>query len=230
LKPGAGANGQRKDASLMNRLNDLTGYRSWILVAGCFLFAWCASVAMAGQYNPDRNIGDPAPAWVDLPGVDEKRHSFKDLDKHEVIVVVFTCNSCPYAVDYEERIRRLAEKFGTADPRVAVVAINVNKVEADLLPAMKQRAEERGFNFPYLYDESQQIAKQYGAGRTPEFFVVNKLRQIVYMGAMDDNTKESEVKIRYVEDAIDATLAGKPIAVTETPAVGCAIRYAIERK
>ncbi|MGN6547984.1 MAG: thioredoxin family protein [Aureliella sp.] len=186
--------------------------------------------AFAGQYNPSVNVGDQGAAWVDLPGVDDKRHSLKDLEQRDVVVVVFTCNSCPYAVDYEERINRLAQKYQAPDARVGVVAINVNKIEADQMPAMKKRAEERKFVFPYLYDESQKIAKQYGAVRTPEFFVLNKQRKIVYMGAMDDSTKEADVKTRYVEDAIAATLNGKPIAVTETPPVGCAIRYARERR
>lgn len=186
--------------------------------------------AFAGQYNPSVNVGDQGAAWVDLPGVDDKRHSLKDLDQRDVVVVVFTCNSCPYAVDYEERINRLAQKYQTPDARVGVVAINVNKIEADQMPAMKKRAEERKFVFPYLYDETQKIAKEYGAVRTPEFFVLNKQRKIVYMGAMDDSTKEADVKTRYVEDAIEATLNGKPIAVTETPPVGCAIRYARERR
>ncbi len=147
-----------------------------------------------------------------------------------MVVVVFTCNSCPYAVDYEERINQLAEKYQGEASRVSVVAINVNTIEADQLPAMKKRAEQRQFKFPYLYDESQKIAKAYGAVRTPEFFVLNKERRIVYMGAMDDNTKADQVKTKHLEDAINATLNGQPIATTETPPVGCAIRYVRPRK
>lgn len=187
-------------------------------------------IAFAGKYNPSANIGDKAATWEDLPGVDGKHHSLKDFSKRDVLVVVFTCNSCPYAVDYEERINRLAQKYQAADSRVGVVAINANKIEADQMPAMKKRAEERQFVFPYLQDETQQVAKAYGAVRTPEFFVLDKERRIVYMGAMDDNTKEAEVKTRYLEDAVEATLAGRPIAETETPPVGCAIRYVRERK
>ncbi|MCC6508225.1 MAG: thioredoxin family protein [Pirellulaceae bacterium] len=184
----------------------------------------------AGKYNPNVEIGAQPAGWTDLPGVDDQRHSLKDLADRDVVVVVFTCNSCPYAVDYEERINRLAEKYSVAGSRVGVVAINVNKVEADLMPAMKKRAQERKFKFPYLFDETQQIAKAFGAVRTPEFFVLNKERRIVYMGAMDDNTKENAVKVHYLEDAIQATLSGKPIATTETPPVGCLIRFVRERK
>ncbi len=183
-----------------------------------------------GKYNSEKNIGDQPDAWVDLPGTDDKQHSLKELDKYDAVVVVFTCNSCPYAVDYEQRINELADKYAGPQSRVAVVAINVNKIEADQLPAMKKRAEERKFKFPYLYDETQKIAKAYGAVRTPEFFLLNKQRRIVYMGAMDDNTKADQVKTRFLEDAIAATLAEKPVSVTETPPVGCAIRYVRERK
>lgn len=199
------------------------------------LFPMLVCVAMvglvqAGKYNSEKNIGDQPEAWVDLPGTDGKQHSLKDLEKFDAIVVVFTCNSCPYAVDYEERINKLSQRYSSESSRVTVVAINVNKIEADQLPAMKKRVEERGLKYPYLYDESQKIAKAYGAVRTPEFFLLNKERRIVYMGAMDDNTKADQVKINYLENAIAATLEGKPIDSSETPPVGCAIRYVRERK
>ncbi len=188
------------------------------------------SVVEAGKYNSTVNIGDKMPAWRDLPGVDDKTHSLSDLDKYAVVVVVFTCNSCPYAVDYENRINQLAEKYQGSDSPVAVVAINANKIEADQLPAMKKRASERKFVFPYLYDETQQVAKSFGAVRTPEFFVLNRERQLVYTGAMDDNTKEDQVKTNYLQAAIDATMKGEAVATTETPPVGCGIRYVKERR
>lgn len=194
------------------------------------LLLGCTLPVLAGKYNADRNIGDQPAGWINLPGTDDKQHSLADLAQFEVVVVVFTCNSCPYAVDYEQRISQLAEKYQTKDSRVTLVAINVNKIEADQLPAMKKRVAERQLKYPYLYDETQKIAKAFGAARTPEFFVLNKERRIVYMGAMDDNTKPEQVKMRYLEDAIAATLAGQPIENAETPPVGCAIRYARERK
>jgi peroxiredoxin len=184
----------------------------------------------AGEYNPDKNIGDVSPAWKDLPGTDGKKHSLSDLSDKEVVVVAFTCNSCPYAVDYQERLKELASNYSASDSKVAVVAINVNAVPADSFEKMQERAEEVKFNFAYLFDESQQIAKDFGAGRTPEFFVLNKERKIVYMGAFDDNTKPADVKKHYVEDAIVATLKAEKVLVSETPPVGCAIRWAKERK
>lgn len=184
----------------------------------------------AGKFNPEKNIGDPAPVWADLPGTDEKTHSMKDFEDKEVLVLVFTCNSCPYAVDYEERVNNLAKQYSSKDSKVGLVAINVNKIEADKLPAMIRRATERQFVFPYLYDETQQIAKDYGAERTPEVFVLNKDRRIVYMGAIDDNSVASKVTKEYAKMAIEATLHGKTVETKETAPVGCAIRYARNRK
>lgn len=198
----------------------------WLLLGSTLMSA----ELLAGEFNPDRNIGDIAPAWKELPGTDGHKHSLSDLVEKEVLVVAFTCNSCPYAVDYQERINELANRYAGADSKVAVVAINVNAVPADSFEKMQQRAEEAKFNFPYLFDESQQIAKEYGAGRTPEFFVLNKERKIIYMGAFDDNTKPDQVTKRYVEDAISATLQGEPVKVAETAPVGCAIRWAKVRQ
>ena len=109
-----------------------------------------------------------------------------------------------------------------ASKSVAVVAICVNRVEEDKLPALTKRAEKKGFAFQYLYDESQQIAKKYGVPFTPEFFVLNKDRKVVYMGAMDDSTDPAGVKTKYVEDALNAVLKGDKPPVSETIAPGCA--------
>jgi peroxiredoxin len=184
--------------------------------------------AGAGEFNPVLSLGDQAPAWTSLPGVDGQSHSLVDLKDNEVVVVVFTCNSCPYAVDHEARLIELQRKFG--ERKVALIAINVNKVEADRLDAMKDRATERGFTFPYLYDESQQIAKDYGATYTPEFFVLNRNRQVIYMGSMDDSPNGTTVEKRYVELAVNAALDGNRPEVGETIAVGCAVRYELDRR
>lgn len=184
----------------------------------------------AGEYNPVLNIGDKAPAWKDLPGVDGKMHSLADLKDKPVVVVVFTCNSCPYAVDYQDRINALARQHEGDSGKVAVVAINVNLVPADSLAKMKARAKDKGFVFPYLFDETQEIAKAYGATRTPEFFVLNSERKVVYMGAMDDNSTAGKVKKKYVEPAIAAALAGNVPEVKETVAIGCNIRFARRRR
>ncbi|MGD9645571.1 MAG: thioredoxin family protein [Pirellulales bacterium] len=189
-----------------------------------------ASLASAGQFNEVLNIGDPAPSWSNLPGVDGREHSLADLADKQAVVVVFTCNSCPIAVDYEDRIIGVAKEFAGPDGKVAVVAINVNRIPEDSLEKMKERAEKKGFPFPYLYDASQQIARQYGANFTPEFFVLDRDRKVVYMGGMDDNSNPDKVTATYLKPAIEATLAGKAPEKTETPARGCRVRYARERR
>lgn len=189
-----------------------------------------SQLAVSGEYNPVLNIGDKAPAWKDLPGVDEKKLSLSDLEKKDVVVLTFICNSCPYAVDYENRLIAFAKKHPGKDSKVALVAVNVNKVDEDLPPKMKAKAEAKGFKFPYLFDETQQIAKDYGAGFTPEFFVLNKDRKVVYMGAMDDSPNADKVKRRYVEEAVAAALTGELPEVRETVPIGCRIRIERNRR
>jgi peroxiredoxin len=189
-----------------------------------------AAAAYAGKYNKTLGIGDNGPDFNNLEGADGKRHSLSDLKDKEVIVICFTCNTCPYAVDYEDRLIALAKKFESEGGKAAVIAINPNLVADDLLPAMQERAKKKGFNFIYLHDASrQQVAKSYGATYTPEFVVLDKNRKVVYLGAMDDSPDGKKVTKKYVEDAVAAALAGKAPAVAETPAVGCAVRYARER-
>ena len=197
-------------------------------LATLLVAAAATTIAAAGTYNPDRSIGDVVPAWQDLPGTDGGRHSWQDVAASELVVVVFTCNSCPCAVDYEDRINALVDRHRPAAageaPRVAVVAINANPIPADALPAMQARAEARGFRFPYLCDERQEVARSFGAVRTPEFFLLDRERRILYMGAMDDAADAAQVQATYLDDAIAAALAGREVPVAETPPVGCMIR------
>lgn len=181
--------------------------------------------AAGGEYNEVLSIGDAAPAWSDLPGVDDRRHSLADLADKEAVVVIFTCNSCPAAVDYEDRIIAFAEKHAGPESRVAVVAINVNTIEEDRLDKMKERATSKGFPFPYLYDESQDIARRYGAIFTPEFFILDRQRKIAYMGGMDNSSQPQGVTENYLEPALVAVLQGEKPAIEETVARGCRIRY-----
>ena len=118
------------------------------------------------------------------------------------------------------------KKHAGPESKVGFVAINVNTYEADRLPKMIERATERGFNFPYLYDESQKIGVELGATLTPEFFVLNKERRIVYMGAMDDNNAEKVARTNYLEAAVAAALKGESPALTETMPRGCVVKYA----
>lgn len=190
---------------------------------GLIILVICSATLSAGEFNPDKSIGDAAPAWEKLPGTDGKLHSSDDLKDAKVLVVIFTCNSCPYAVDAEERLIALS-RF-CQDNDAVLVAMNVNKVAADLLPAMKDKAKTKGYDFAYLFDETQSIAKQFGARYTPECFVLDAQRSIAYMGSIDDSPDGKSVTKTYARDAIKSVLAGETPAITESVPVGCRIRY-----
>ncbi len=193
----------------------------FLAVAGLLI----AQDSQAGKYNRKLSVGDAAPAWPALPGVDGHTHTLADLKDKDVVVIVITSNSCPVAQAYEDRIIEFAKKRAAPDSKVALVAINVNNLEEDRLPKMKERAKAKSYSFPYLYDESQKIGRVYGATVTPEFFVLNKERRVVYMGAMDDNMVPSEVKTQYLLPAVEAALKGMAPATSETHGFGCSIQY-----
>jgi peroxiredoxin len=182
-----------------------------------------ASATADAKEDKSVKVGDKAPAWQNLAGTDDKQHSLKDLKKSKAVAVVFTCNSCPVAVAYEDRLIKLTNDYKSKG--VAVVAINVNKDTKNDLDAMKQRAEEKGFTFAYLFDPSQQIARDYAATCTPHVFLLDGERKIAYMGAIDDNMNADEVKQHGLQDAIDAVLAGNEPAVAKTKQFGCGIKY-----
>jgi peroxiredoxin len=183
------------------------------------------AAAPAGEFNKVLSPGDAAPAWVDLEGTDGKKHSLADLKGKDVVVAVFTCNSCPAAVGYEDRIIAFANKHAGPGSKVAVVAINVNTIKEDQLPEMRKRAEKKKFPYPYLYDPSQEIARKYGASYTPEFFVLDRDRKVVYLGAMDDRSPPAAVRVSHLEAAVRAALAGEKPPTGETLARGCRIRF-----
>jgi peroxiredoxin len=168
-------------------------------------------------------VGDPAPAWEGLVGVDDANHSLSDLSLAKAVVVVFTCNSCPVAVAYQDRLKQIAADY--KDKGVELVAINVNNIEPDRLPAMKERATEENFEFAYLYDPTQESARAYNATVTPHAFLLDGDRKIAYAGAIDDSQNADSVTKTYLRDAIDAVLAGEAPAVTTSKAVGCGIKY-----
>jgi peroxiredoxin len=190
----------------------------WVLS----LTAVASAAAVAGEFNETLNIGDAGPAWKELPGTDDKTHSLADLPAEKLIAVVFTCNSCPVAAGYEERLVDFAKRH---EADVAVVAINVNKIPEDSLDKMKARAEERKLPYPYLFDATQQIARDYGAQSTPEVILLDRDRKVAYMGAFDDSTDPVKVGKKYLDDAVDAVLAGKAPETKETYPHGCRVRY-----
>lgn len=201
------------------------------LASFCSLLALVGiGLVAAGEYNPVLNVGDRGPEWKNLPGTDGKKHSLGDLKDKDVVVLFFTCNSCDVATEYEDRIIALANQIAGPKDRTAFVAVNVNKIPEDSLPEMKKRAEAKKFPFVYLFDETQQLAKAYGATSTPEFFVLDKSRKIAYMGGFDDSSNAKSVKQHFLADALEAVAAGKKPKTAETVAIGCLIRYERERR
>ena len=162
-----------------------------------------------------------------LPGVDDKTHAMSDYSDKNAVAVIFTCNHCPYAQAWEGRL--IAAQRDYADKGVQLLAIKANNAEShpgDSFDKMKERAQEQGFNFPYLRDESQEVARAYGAERTPEIFLFDKNGVLQYHGAPDDNHEDpAAVQNAYFRDALDAVLAGETPAVTQTPPVGCTIKW-----
>lgn len=163
-------------------------------------------------------IGAQAPAFK-AQGVDGKEYSLVSAKAAKATVLCFTCNGCPVAVAYEDRFIEFANKYGVQG--VQFIAINCNNATENL-KAMKQRAEEKGFTFPYAFDESGEAARAYGARVTPHIFIVDQHGKIAYRGAFDDNIKDA--KKHYVADAVAALLSGKAPETTTSKAFGCGIK------
>jgi peroxiredoxin len=162
-----------------------------------------------------------------LPGVDGKNYSLADFKDAKLLVIVFSCNHCPYVVGSEARILKFAADY--APKGVKLVAINSNETEKHPLDAfehMVTRAKEKGFPFPYLRDESQAVALAYGALRTPHFYVFDADRKLRYTGRMDDSPKvEANAKTHELRDAVDDLLAGRAVAVPLTNPLGCNVKW-----
>jgi peroxiredoxin len=171
-------------------------------------------------------IGDAGPDWSGLQGVDDKAHSLSDYAKAKAVVVVFTCNHCPVAVAYEDRLIALQSDYKAKG--VQLIAINSNSPEVqpgDSFEKMKQRAQSKGFNFPYLVDATQQVARDYGATCTPHVFVLDKARKVAYTGNVDDNQRNPEEATPNLRNALDAVLAGKPADPAKTRQFGCSVKW-----
>lgn len=171
-------------------------------------------------------IGDHAPAFS-LPGVDGQDHSLADHADKAAVAVIFSCNHCPYVLAWEDRMLRLQADY--APQGVQFLVINANNAQThpqDSFEQMQVRAREKAFKFPYLHDESQAVAKAYGAQRTPEVFLFDGQGKLRYHGTIDDNYDDpNAVRKQYLKDALDAVLAGQTPMVESTPAVGCTIKW-----
>jgi peroxiredoxin len=178
-------------------------------------------------YSKPIPLGTKAPDFRDLPGADGTSYSLADFSGRTAIVIVFSCNHCPYVQAYEDRINSIAREY--APQNVALVAINANNIDAypdDNLDEMAKRARAKGFVFPYVRDDTQEVAAAYGAECTPEVFIVDGSGTVCYHGGIDDNYREPEqVQKPFLRNALDDLVAGRSIAEAETQALGCSIKW-----
>jgi peroxiredoxin len=179
--------------------------------------------------NAQYKIGDPVEDFT-LLNVDNKMVSLTDFPEADGFIVVFTCNHCPFAKMYENRIIELDKKYDEYGyPVIAIQPNDPTKVPEDSFVNMKARSDKMSYTFPYLYDETQEIAKAYGATKTPHVYVLDKVGEeliLKYIGGIDDNPKEAEAVTKtYVEDAIEALIDGNEVPLSETKAIGCTIKW-----
>lgn len=188
-------------------------------------FALLMGVLMSFTNPIGYKVGDKATDFK-LKSVDNKMYSMADYKDAKGFIVVFTCNHCPFAVKYEDRIIDLAKKYKSKG--YVLLAINPNDPAAqpeDSFELMQKRAKEKKFSFPYLFDEGQKIYPQYGATKTPHVFLLDKNLVVKYIGAIDDNVEDaSQVKEKYLENAIAALEKGQEPSPNTTKAIGCSIK------
>lgn len=172
------------------------------------------------------SIGSPIPDF-NLENIDGGFFSPGSFTDKEILLIIFSCNHCPYVQAYENRIIKIQRDY--ADKGLAVAAIASNddaKYPEDSFEEMRKRAKEKGFNFLYLRDYTQETAKAFDATHTPEIFLFDKERKLAFHGKIDDNWQdENAVKSTYLRDAIEELLAGKEVSVPETFTIGCTIKW-----
>ncbi len=174
-------------------------------------------------------IGDKAPDFV-LMNVDSQRVGLASYVNAEGVILIFTCNHCPFSKAYEDRIIALHAKYGPQGWPVLAINPNDPTVEPeDSFEGMQQRAKDKGFTFAYAFDATQNVAKAYGARRTPHVFLLRKTKTgfvVEYIGAIDDNPRDAAaVEEKFLEEALAALKAGKPVAKPTTKAIGCTIKW-----
>ncbi|MEK7390199.1 MAG: thioredoxin family protein [Elusimicrobiota bacterium] len=174
------------------------------------------------------NLTDTAPAFL-LKGVDGREHSLDSVKGNKATIIVFSCNHCPYVVLNEDRL--IAACLDTRDKGVGMAAINSNDAQRypeDSFEAMVARAREKKFPFPYLRDETQSVARAYGATHTPHLFVFDAQLRLAYTGAIDDDSSYKNRKKAekfYLRDALDDLIAGRQVRLADTHAIGCTIKW-----
>jgi peroxiredoxin len=188
------------------------------LVAGVFLFG-----ANSFAISAELKIGASMPEWKSLPGTDGKEHSSADLAGKKAIAVIFFDNRCPDCQNYSDRIQAIAKDY--KEKGVATVLISVSREEENNLEHMKKLAQTKNFASAYILDLSQKTGKAYGATTTPEVFIFDSERKLVYHGAVDDHWKPESVKREHLRLALDQTLGGMKVETPETKPEGCPIEY-----
>lgn len=199
-----------------------------IKLLALFVLAVTVSAFSLKSDSGGYKVGDMATDFK-LQNIDGNMVSLSDFKQARGFIVVFTCNTCPYAVAYEDRVEALNKKYAKKGyPVIAIMPNDTDIKPGDNMDAMKARAKAKGFTFPYLMDEGQDIYPQYGATKTPHVYILQKTtkgNEVKYIGAIDDNYKDADaVKTKYVENAVDALLSGKTIEVSQTRAIGCSIK------
>lgn len=189
----------------------------------------CLVMVMASADRLNYGVGDTVSDFK-LKNVDGKMVSLADYKSSKGVIVIFDCNTCPYSRKYNERIIALNKKY--ASQGFPVITINSNDPEqsdGDSYEEMVSQANKKGYTFPYLVDETQEVAKSFGATNTPHVFVLkneSNAFKVAYIGAIDDSPRDaSSASKKYVENAVDALLANKPVAATKTKAIGCGIKW-----
>ncbi len=170
-------------------------------------------------------LGSKAPDF-NLPATDGKLYSLDSFNNKRFLIIIFSCNHCPYVQAYEDRIIEIQNDFNQT---LSVAAISSNETDnypEDSFDKMKERSELKKFNFPYLWDESQDVAKAYGATHTPEIFLFDEERKLAFHGKIDDNWQDPKsVKSKYLRNALEELIAGKKVSVPETFTIGCTIKW-----
>lgn len=197
-----------------------------LLTLGTVALLGIATIAFKTDVAKGYKVGDKASDFKLKNVIDDKTVSLSDYKDAKGYVVVFTCNHCPFAKKYEQRIIDLQNKYGRRGYPVVAISPNDPSVAPDDSPEkMKELALEKKYPFPYLFDEGQKVFPMYGATKTPHVYLLDKDLTVKYIGAIDDNVEDaSAVKIKYLENAIDALANGKNPDPAETKAVGCSIK------
>ena len=181
---------------------------------------------MALVYTPEAEIGSSCPEF-DLPSVDGKRYSNKDFSEASALAIVFICNHCPYVIAIEDRLIELSKEMRAQGVQfVGICSNDPSDYPEDAVPELKKRWEAKNYDFPYLYDETQEVARKFGAVCTPDYFVFDSNQNLAYRGRLDDSWKDAaKVTRQELKEALENIVSGQPVSKEQTPSMGCSIKW-----